>query len=106
MTPVFGEFLVLAGQQIAAATLPRGELPGDARDEIIGELDRLVTAPARPAGGRADEIRAAASATRGPDVTSRPRQAPGGRRGASRGEQMAASSRLPGRGRHATARLA
>ncbi len=47
MTPVFGEFLDLAGQQIAAATLPRGKLPGDARDEIIGELDRLVTAMAR-----------------------------------------------------------
>jgi hypothetical protein len=47
MTPVFGEFLDLAGQQIAAATLPRRELPGDARDEIIGELDRLVMAMAR-----------------------------------------------------------
>ncbi len=75
MTPTFGDFLDQARWRIDAVSLPPGELPISVRREIIGELDRLVTAMARYARRT---LRAGASVTAEPAaLTASDHEAPG-----------------------------
>ena len=48
--PVFGDFLAQAHAHVAAAVSVQEELPDDARNGVIRELDRLITILARYLG--------------------------------------------------------